>query len=53
MKIILSKRELYKIVFPDRIAINSNKHYAKTTRPQLLNILKRRNYEQSNKLINE
>lgn len=38
----MTKRNLYKIAFPGRIAINSNKHYTRSTRPQLIEIINKR-----------
>lgn len=34
----MTKRELYKEMFPDREAKNSNKHYSRFTLPELLKV---------------
>lgn len=38
----MNKRQLYNELFPDRIAINSNKHYTRITKPELLRIKQRK-----------
>lgn len=38
----LSKRELYKIAFPDRLDSYSTKHYSRMSKPKLLQIIEQR-----------